>query len=168
MTEHTDLSQPSPVQLKQLQARSSAERKLRSGANWFYWIAGLSLVNSVIWWLGGGMRFLAGLAISQLVDGFLFVFGEKLGGTGKIVATIVAFTANIIVSSIFVALGYSANERHQWSFIVGMALYGLDALTFLLFMDIWSFGFHIVALFGLLSGIRALKKLKNLEQTVPR
>ena len=35
--------------------------QLKSGANWFYWIAGLSLINSAIFVFGGNVNFIAGL-----------------------------------------------------------------------------------------------------------
>ena len=43
--------------------------QLRSGANWFYWIAGLSVVNSLIFAFGGKVSFIAGLGLTQIVDG---------------------------------------------------------------------------------------------------
>jgi hypothetical protein len=40
--------QLSQAQIEQLQAVDRLVRQFRSGASWFYWIAGLSLINSLI------------------------------------------------------------------------------------------------------------------------
>ena len=39
-----------------------------NGANWFYWIAGLSLINSVITLVGGKISFVLGLAVTGITD----------------------------------------------------------------------------------------------------
>ena len=36
--------------------------RLRSGARWFYWVAGLSLVNTAAAFAGGHIHFVVGLA----------------------------------------------------------------------------------------------------------
>src|SRR5574340_77246 len=50
-----------------------------NGANWFYWIAGLSVVNSVIVLFGGAWYFLVGLGATQFVDGFMMGMIEVSG-----------------------------------------------------------------------------------------
>ena len=42
--------------------------RLRSGARWFYWVAGLSLVNTAAAFAGGHVHFMVGLGITQVVD----------------------------------------------------------------------------------------------------
>ena len=51
--------------------------QLKSGANWFYWIAGLSVVNSLIFAFGGHTSFIAGLGLTQLIDG---IFDAVIAG----------------------------------------------------------------------------------------
>lgn len=157
-------SQLSQAQIEQLQATDRLVRQFRSGASWFYWIAGLSVVNSLIWWIGGGWTFLAGLAFTQIVDAFLSGLSEELGGSGRIAAAVVALTTSLIISGIFALFGYLARQRNAWPFYVGMAIYILDALIFLAFGDWLSFGFHLFALFGLFRGLRALGKLGALAE----
>src|SRR5690349_21130602 len=43
---------------------------MHRGANWFYWIAGLSLVNSAIFAFGGQVSFILGLSYTQVIDVF--------------------------------------------------------------------------------------------------
>src|SRR5579862_2442373 len=44
------------------------QRSAHKGANWFYWIAGLSIVNSLIMHGGGGIYFVVGLSVTLVVD----------------------------------------------------------------------------------------------------
>src|SRR3984893_6968137 len=53
---------PASAEHQQLEAQS------RRGALWFYWIAGLSLVNSVVAFAGLNWRFIIGFGMSQIVD----------------------------------------------------------------------------------------------------
>src|SRR5258706_7852157 len=47
------------------------ERRIRSGGSWFYWIAGLSLANTIVSASGGGVGFVIGLTITQVIDHFV-------------------------------------------------------------------------------------------------
>jgi len=44
------------------------ENNLKSGANWFYWVAGLSLINTIMIFAGAKWGFAIGLAITQIID----------------------------------------------------------------------------------------------------
>lgn len=46
--------------------RQQLEQRMKSGANWFYWIAALSLVTSIISLAGGDWGFLVSLGVTQL------------------------------------------------------------------------------------------------------
>jgi hypothetical protein len=160
-------AQLSPAQIAQLQAQDRLVRQFRGGASWFYWIAALSAINSLIWWIGGGWTFLVGLAFTQISDGFLSALGEEVGGSGQIVAIVVALTISLIVSGVFALFGYMAHQGTTWAFYLGMAIYVLDALVFLAFGEFPSFGFHLFALFGLFRGLLALTKLRALAAPAP-
>src|ERR1700740_1421511 len=45
-----------------------AEQMVKGGASWFLWIAGLSIVNSIIGMAGGGGDFIVGLGVTQVGD----------------------------------------------------------------------------------------------------
>jgi hypothetical protein len=158
--------------IRVLEARLRVESQVKSGAGWFYWIAGLSLINSVIMMLGGGWSFIIGLGITQLIDAVAGVIAEELGPSTGIVIRIVAFVLDIGIAGIVAGFGIFARKRHKWAFIVGMVLYGLDGLIFLWAGDYLSIGFHLFALFGLYRGVKALGQLAALEQsageTVPQ
>ena len=124
---------------------------MRSGASWFYWIAGLSLINSLLSLAGTEWGFILGLGITQLFDGI----GGALGPAGKLVA----FAMNLITASVLIVFGVLAARRQTWAFVVGMALYAMDALLFLLVLDILGLAFHGVALFFLYRGLAACREL---------
>ena len=68
--------------------------QLRSGVSWFYWIAGLSLINSILSVSGQSWRFIFGLGVTQLLD----AFAEGFAGGGKIVGLIF----DLVVAGVFV------------------------------------------------------------------
>ena len=132
---------------------------IRSGANWFYWIAGLSLVNSVIVLLKGNLSFVVGLGATQIVDGIAVAASQQLGGNGGPIVQAIALAVDACIASIFVLFGWLSNKRFAAAFVIGMIVYFLDGLIFLLVQDWLSIGFHIFALFCIGSGYSALRKL---------
>jgi len=129
------------------------DARLRSGASWFYWIAALSLINSVATLLGMGWRLIVGLGITQLVD----AFAGRLGGSGLAVA----LALNVLISGVFVAFGIFSYKRHFWAYAVGMALYLLDGAIFAVASDWLAAAFHAFVLFRLFSGFRAAQQLNS-------
>jgi hypothetical protein len=149
-----DSSKAAVAELLRIQAQA------KSGANWFYWIAALSVINSIMVLTGSGWSFIVGLGITQLVDGA----AEALIEEGVSNARVVCFAINLIIAGVFVLFGAFANRKHLWAFVVGMLLYALDGLLFLLVMDYLSIGFHVFVLFSLYGGLKATNKLKQLER----
>ncbi len=132
----------------------SVERRIKSGANWFYWIAGLSIVNSIIFLFDGNINFVAGLGVTQLVDGYAYGFYDYFGA-----ASIVCGAAiELIIAGIFVYFGIMAGRCKKWSFIAGMILYGLDTIIFIVYQDYFGVFFHIFALTFIAKGFVVLNK----------
>ena len=136
----------------------------RMGANWFFWIAALSAVNTASMLLNLQWTFIIGLSVTQVLYGFALGFSEAMGG-GNVgtVFIAIAVVAGLMIAGLFVLFGVFARKRHGWGFITGMALYALDAILPLVFKDYLSFAFHLIALFFILTGYRALRKLKAQE-----
>ena len=155
---------PAPAHTRaDLEARVRAENRVAGGASWFYWIAGLSILNSAIVALGWKWTFLVGLGVTQFVDGVAIGVAQYVGGQGGTIVRLVAFVVDVAVACVFVLFGYLARSRHRWAFVVGMVLYGLDALIFLLFREYWSVAFHALALGGLYGGLKALGELHRMD-----
>ena len=132
-------------------------RRVQSGAHWFFWITGLSILNSIISLGGGRWRFIIGLGITQIVDAV--AAGAKLG-TG------IPLVLDILASGIFVFFGLQARKRRNWAFLTGMILYALDMLLLALFKDILGIGFHLYALYFIYRGMKANEKLEALERGI--
>lgn len=129
-----------------------AER-LKSGARWFYWIAALSLVNTVVSAFGGEWGFVVGLGITQFIDGV----GKAMRPAGPVVAAIL----NLAVVAGFLAIGRRAERRSTVGFVVGMSVYALDTLLFVAHQLWVGFAFHVFALACLFMGYRASVELKR-------
>ena len=146
-----DSTGPAPVAAASA-ADPVLEKQLKGGGSWFYWIAGLSLVNSVVALSGSGTRFILGLGITQIFD-------ELAKGMGSGAGLAVAVVLDLLAAAVFVFFGVFANKRHTWSFIVGMALYALDGLIYLIGQEWLGVGFHAFALFCLFRGFKACRAL---------
>ena len=154
---------PALKQIATDQEQYRLESQHKSGANWFYWIAGLSLVNTLLNLFGGQFSFLVGLGITQLVDGIVYAVSADVAPDMALVVKIVGFIVNLAFAVLFVVLGVLARQRRKWAFIVGIALYALDGLLFIWVGDWWSFGFHLLALYGLYMGLKARNRLAEVS-----
>ncbi len=137
-----------------------------NGANWFFWIAGLSVVNSVIVLVGGSWYFLVGLGVTQFVDGFMLAMIEAGGAETEFLFKAIGFVVDILIAGLFVLFGFLA-RKHKGGYIAGMIVYAVDALIFLIVPDFLSIGFHIFALFGIFAGFTAFQKLEQQQQAQP-
>lgn len=142
--------------------REKLETQHKSGANWFFWIAGLSLVNSGVMLAGGQWGFIVGLGVTQFADAVGAAIAEEVGGGVGLRATVFVFDA--FVAGFFVLFGVLARKHHTWAFVTGMVLYAADGLLFLLVGDWLSLAFHGFALFGLFGGLAASRKLSSLAR----
>jgi hypothetical protein len=112
-----------PEQRQSLHILGLRKRITLSGG-WFYWVAGLSVANTIMMFAHLNMRMLFGLGATQIVDEII----QKFGGY----AVAIGLPINLVFAAIYAALGYFACRRMRWAFITGMVLYTLDALLFLL------------------------------------
>ena len=137
-----------------------AERVVNSGARWFITIAVLSLINSVLAMSGAGIRFIFGLGIAELVD----AVAHQAGQTGVALDLII----NGFVAGVFVLFWNFARKGERWAFVVGMALYVVDALVMLYFRDILAVAFHAYGVYRIYSGMSGIPVLQRLQAaTVP-
>jgi hypothetical protein len=130
---------------------------VRSGANWLIWIAGLSLVNSVLFAIGSNWAFFLGLGATQFVD----AIGKEIitGTTGQVLALIV----DVLIAGIFVGLALVARGGAPWAFIVGIVLLVLDALLLAWVTDWAAVAFHGLALYFIVRGFQASRRLAILR-----
>ena len=120
--------------------------RVRSAANWFFWIAALSLVNTVMVQMKANTVMALGLGITLAIDSF--------GGT-------TAFVVSALCAGAFALLGWQARQFKLWPFYVGMVVYGLDALI-LFFVSAWlGLLIHAFVLFSLFAGAASLRTLRK-------
>lgn len=127
--------------------------RAQSGVTWFYWIAGLSLVNSIVAATGSTWGFMAGLGMTQMVDGFALSIGEG--------ARFFALATDVLIAGMFIGLGVWAT-RSMGAYMLGMIVYALDAGLFALASDWIGLAFHGLVLFFLWGGFNARRELRRM------
>lgn len=164
--ETTPAAVPAPPQADLIAAVLKLQAQHKSGASWFYWIAGLSVINSIVILVGSQWSFVVGLGITQLVDGIAMGVAQQASAQSGLILKAMGFVFDLLVAGLFVFFGAFAVKRHTWAYVVGMVLYAFDGLIFLVVKDFLSIGFHVFALFCIYGGLQASIKLKALEEAV--
>ena len=136
--------------------RAALDAQVKNGASWFYWIAALSVINTIIYMSGSNWAFLAGLGLTQLAGAFVDLAIDN-GAPGAL--KVVAIIFNFVLVALFALIGYYANKKFSAAFIVGIVIYALDGLLLLLLGVLFSAGFHAFALFFIIRGFLAARKL---------
>ncbi len=139
-------------------------RQHLSGAQLFFWVAALSVVNTLIGLSGSDWSFIIGLGITQMIDGVVAVIKPELAAGTATVLPIVALLLDLIITGLFILFGWLAKQGYTWSFIIGMVFYEFDGLIFLLAGDWLSTAFHVFALWGMFKGLQALRQFKQLTR----
>lgn len=141
----------------------SLENKMKGQINTFYWIAGLSLVNSVVFLTGGKASFVVGLAFTQIVDAIAMMLAEKLSAMSGTLIRMFGIGLDVLLSGIFFLFGYLGHKHHWKTIIAGIALYALDAILLLFFSDWLAVLFHLWMLVLLIQGVRSIREIKKLK-----
>jgi hypothetical protein len=136
--------------------------KGRRGANWFFWVAALSLVNSAIIHFGGQTFFPVGLGATLIVDGVATAIANQ-APNAEVVVRAIAIALDICAAMVMVGFGAFARKRYTVIFLVGMIVYLLDGLIFLLAMDPVGIIVHLIGLAGMWQGFRAFRELNALQ-----
>jgi hypothetical protein len=125
--------------------QAALEVRLARSANWFYWVAGLSLVN--VFAARGNFEFMLGSGAVEVAPEF-----------GQTVAIVV----DVLVIGGFALFGYLASKRHTWAFVVGMLLYAADGALYIVAQDDLPAIFHAFVLYVLFLGLQASIALNKL------
>ncbi|MGH8459215.1 MAG: hypothetical protein ACRESV_07685, partial [Nevskiales bacterium] len=126
-----------------IEQRLQLESRHKGGAAWFFWIAGLSMLNTIVGLTGGEWGFIFGLAVTQVVD----EIAKMTGGGG--VATVAALIIDVFIAGILVLIGVFARKGHVWAYWLGMVLYAMDGLVSLIIGFWLGVAFHAFALFSI-------------------
>lgn len=132
-------------------SRMVAAARARAGAHWFYWISGLSLINSLIVISGGSLHFVVGLGISSVVD----AMAKRIGNMG----TVLDLVINGFVAGLLVLFGMLASKAQKWAFVLGMVFYAADGVLLLVLKDYLAAAFHAYALWAIYRGYQAAQQI---------
>jgi hypothetical protein len=155
---------PDLDQLAIIQKKLLLDNKIRSGVGWFYWIAGFSLINTIVYLLGFNLTFMIGLGATQIVDGLMTVLANRLG-EGWSIVRLTGLVIDICIAGVFILFGFFGRKRIRWPIILGIILYAIDGVIILLLKDYFGAAFHGLALFGIWSGLKSIKELEILEKS---
>jgi hypothetical protein len=136
-------------------------QRRNNGGAWFYWIGGASILNSVLNAAGTQWGLAVGLGVTYLIDGV----AEGLSNTVR--TPIYAFLIDIAIAGGFLLLGRAARRGNLVWWAIGIGLYLLDGLLFVLFEDLLGIAVHAIALYGLITGWRAARSLKRFDAPTP-
>ncbi len=142
--------------------RAQLEKRFRNGASWFFWVAGLSLINSAVALFGGEWGFIFGLGVTQVVDGIAAAVAEEAQDVAT-AARLAGFAVNLLIVGVVALMGWLAHRRKQSVFVGGLVLYLFDALLFLLAADFLSLAFHAWVFVAVGGGFLACRKLAALD-----
>ncbi len=148
---------------KLVAAQIQIENQFKSGASWFFWIAGLSLVNSAALFSGSSWHFIIGLSITQFID----AVAKSIHGPYAPAFLTVALMMDLGFASLFVLLGIWAKQKSGTAFILGIILYGFDTVMLLFIGSIIGIIFHVLALVFIFRGYQSLRKLDQHEAAAP-
>ena len=135
-------------------------QRFASGANWFYWIAGLTLVTSLIGLMGGAWSFALSLGITQVIDGLALYASESFGEAAKVIAIVL----DIFITALFAGFGYLANKRYMWIYLTGIIVFLLDSLISVVIFDVLGILIHGFALVMMIRGYIAGRDMLALER----
>lgn len=135
------------------QVRENLKQAMKSTGSTFFWIAGLSLVNTVFILSKANIMMLGGLGITLVVDVLFSQAGPQLQPIG--------FGIDITIALLFVALGLFAGKGKKFAFYIGMGLYALDGALCLFLQDWVNVAFHGYFLWLLYRGLQAVGALKQ-------
>jgi len=124
---------------------------VQSAARWFWWIAGLSLVNAVLFHSGSDATFVVGLAMTMMAS---IVFAQNLPVAIALAGACVGF---------YFLMGLYAQRRQLWAFYLGLGAYVVDALIYVMVQDWMSVAFHALAAFFIFRGIQRVREMSKVS-----
>lgn len=136
--------------------RTQMQNAINQGANWFFIIAVFSVVNTFLSMGEKGWFFVVDLGVTMIIN--------QIHKELELTSTSLIIILNLLFSAIFAMFGIFARKKHLWGFIAGMILYALDALLLLVLKDFLGFVFHLLVLFFIFKGVRALSVFEKIEQ----
>ena len=137
-----------PVKLELLSQRSS-------GAGWFNTVALLAIINSALTFMEANLRFIFGLGFAD----FAAAVAQASESSGM---KVVAIGITLSAAATFYWLGLKARKGVTWAFALGMVLYTLDGMLWVLAQQWLEVGCHAFAVWMMFKGMQANMTYKKL------
>ena len=134
------------------------DQDVLKAANWFYWKAGLTVINSFIMMTGSLWAFFLGLGITQIFHGIAIGITQELGESSGRMFHGIALVLSLFCAGFVTLLGYYGRKGKRWALIFGMLIFCFDAILYLVTFSIFGVVLHAVAIFMISKGISATKK----------
>lgn len=139
--------------------------RIKSGASWFYWIAGLTFANSLLSLFGVWMEFLLGMMLTRGLRAFFAgFFAVSVPNTTFEPWLLPALVAEGLVVLGLVGLGYLASRGSRKAFAFGISLYALDGLMFFVEGLLASALAHLLVLAFLIRGYSAAGQARTVME----
>ncbi len=134
-------------------ARHVTRTSVLHGADWFFWLALLSIVNSLIVYFYNTPNTPVALGLTQWLDG-------TNGGIGSSMS-LSWLVNNILIAGCLAMFGLLARKGSDIAFVVGIFVYVIDAFLMIGVRDLFGFGVHLLAIFFLCKGLLASRHLRE-------
>lgn len=141
--------------------RAALREQVNRGASWFFWIAGLSLVNTVIGIAGSDWAFVLGVGVAQIMTASA---AELRGADASTISLLALWGASLALSALFGVCGWLAKAPSTAAFAIGTILFALDTLIFVIALDAIGIVFHALVLYFLWKGWSAARAYRALPE----
>ncbi|MEO0452791.1 MAG: GYF domain-containing protein [Verrucomicrobiota bacterium] len=134
----------------------------QSGAYWFYWIAGLTVLNAILIAVSSPVILALGLGAAELVSWMAYDVE-----TGEIDSTMmwIAVGVAIVLSLLMAGIGWMASQGNRIIYLVGMVIVALDTIFYIFpIFSIIALAVHGYALYAMFNGFAALQKIEEIEK----
>mgnify|MGYP001275306983 CR=1 FL=1 len=146
------------MEIQATQPRILDKKTAYAGANWFFWLAALSVANSLIVYFFNIANTPVAFGVTQWIDG---TSGAMTAEGWRPPLTTAALGINLLIAAVFAGFGYLARRGNDAAFLLGIVLYVVDGLLSLGLKDFFGFAFHLVGFFFLFRGLLASRHVRE-------
>ncbi|BCM93918.1 hypothetical protein IAD21_05813 [Abditibacteriota bacterium] len=152
-----------PASLEANEGLAALVKTHSRGANWFFWIVGLSLVNAFLISGGSDKVMAIGANATLIMD---YIAKEEIAKSASMAGTLrgVEVIFDVLVLGFYAFCGLMAVRGRVWGFYVGMTVFALDTIVSVISVDVIGGLLHAWALFCMWQGVSALKQIHALRQ----
>ena len=134
-------------------ARHVTRTSILHGANWFFWLSILSVINSLLVYQYHLPNLPIALGITQWLDGTSAGLNPTM--------TTSSLLLNILIAGVLAGFGLLARRGSDLAFVVGIFLYIVDSMLAIGLRDIFGFSVHLIGLFFLVKGLLASRHVRE-------